>query len=157
MGALHPVPDRCAAPGGLWQSVQIGAQLGAQLHADEAALVLRAIDAVRKERAEEQRQEQPDARPNASPGVPEQPVRTSRRAWPSRADAVVDLAERSLAGDESVFGGDLCAIEVRFGREALDPSAFRAELEDGTHVPAETFRRLAVTARPTLKGMLWYG
>lgn len=140
-------------------------QIVAQLHADEAALVLRAVDAVRKERADEQRVEtpaecagrhptdgEPDAR--AEGGVRQNVVGTPRRAWPNRADALVHLAERTLAGADAISGGDLCTIEVRFGRDALNEGRFCAELDDGTHVPAETFRRLACDAGlvPVIEG-----
>lgn len=140
-------------------------QIIAQLHADEAALVVQAIDAMREERMKEQMTLARDAdqasdcscaddAPDDSrlPATQDAPAPIPTKAWPCRADALVHLAERVLVGEERISGADRCTIEVRFGRDALGEGV-STELEDGTRVPAETFRRLACDAGivPTLE------
>jgi len=108
-------------------------RITADLHPDEAALVMKAVEAARNVPAE-------------ASGA-ERAVAVTSLA--SRADGVVQIAEAFLAGPSAqprpAPERQLVVIELRsdaLGEEALTRQ-LRAELEDGTHVPAETFRRVA--------------
>jgi len=94
-------------------------RITADLHPDEAALVIKAIDAARRVSAE-------------APPV-------------DRPDALVRVAESFLAVGDA--GGERPAPErqeivVELGPDSLG-DGYRAVLEDGTRVSAETFRRIA--------------
>ena len=94
------------------------------LSPDEAELILRAIDRARE--------------------VPAKPV-SAETPWPSRADGAVALGESFLAGHPvSGTGGERYQVIVHLGQEALGPDGTLAgTLEDGTHISAETLRRVA--------------
>ncbi len=108
-------------------------RITADLHPDEAALVMKAVEAARHVPAET----------SVAPSV------VAAGSLPSRADALVHVAEAFL-GEGSAEARlsperQQVVIELRadaFGDQGLTPQ-LRAELEDGTHVPAETFRRVA--------------
>jgi hypothetical protein len=99
------------------------------LEADEADLVLRAVDRAREVRAEQA----------ASVDV------SAETCWPSRADGMIRLAESFLAGHPVAGnGGERFQVMVHLDQEALGPDgALAATLEDGTRVSAETLRRVA--------------
>jgi hypothetical protein len=124
-------------------------QVIAQLLPDEAEAVRQALHRVRAARMREQE----TVEEGPLPGADDVPPGTRRpyRAMPSMADALVEVASRILAGDLDAregpprSGGDRVDISVGFTRDALD-EGFAAQLDDGTRVPAETFRRLACDA-----------
>ncbi|MFW6051078.1 MAG: DUF222 domain-containing protein [Myxococcota bacterium] len=126
----------------------------ARLQPDEARAVVEAIDRVRKARAEEQApvSEAVPQVEGASAETPPPSKPAPRKAWPDRADALVELAGRVLAGDLDAKGdgaprpgGERAEVTVAFTRDALG-TGYAAKLEDGTHVSAETFRRIACDA-----------
>jgi hypothetical protein len=102
------------------------------LSPDEADMVLRAIDRAREVHAE------------PAPAAPPVDV-SAETSWPSRADGAVALAESFLAGQPvSGTGGDRFQVVVHLDQDVLGPDgALAGTLEDGTHVSAETLRRVA--------------
>jgi Domain of unknown function (DUF222) len=106
---------RSVLPGGM---VKVEMVLGP----DEADLVMRAIDCAR---------EVEDTEESA--------------AWPSRPDGAVALAEGFLAGNAAKGnGGERYQVMVHVDQDALAPDGtLAATLDDGTHVSAESFRRIA--------------
>jgi hypothetical protein len=113
-------------------------RLEAVLHPDEADLVMKAIEAARVGARE------------ASEAPADVPAETPERPRVSKPDALVQVAESFLAhGQASGTGGDRCQIFVHLQQDPLAPdgvSTLAATLDDGTRVPAETFRRLACDA-----------
>jgi hypothetical protein len=93
--------------------------------ADEAELVLKAIQETRQRLA---------------------PARESGPR-PSAADAIVHMAALQLTGVEAspgVSASDRCQVVIHVDHElAASDGMLRAELEDGTHVSAETLRRVS--------------
>jgi hypothetical protein len=126
-------------------------QVIAQLLPDEAEAVRQALHRVRAARMREQQ----TVEEGALPGAPDIPAGSSGRrpyrAMPSMADALVEVASRVLAGDLDAregpprSAGDRVDISVVLSRDVLE-EGHAAQLEDGTRVPAETFRRLACDA-----------
>jgi hypothetical protein len=110
----------------------------AVLHPDEAALVMKAIEAARAGAPAAKEREAPQ---DVSAETPARPT-------VSKPDALVQVAESFLAhGQASGSGGDRCQIFVHLQQDPLAPDgALAATLDDGTRVPAETFRRLACDA-----------
>ena len=100
------------------------------LSADEADLVMRAVDCAREISA---------GTSTADTDSDESP------AWPSRPDGVVALAESYLAGNRGDgAGADRYQVMVHVDQDPLAPDGvLAATLEDGTAVSAETFRRIA--------------
>jgi hypothetical protein len=99
------------------------------MEADEADLVLRAVDRARELRAGQA----------AAAGV------SAETPWPSQADGIVRLAE-SLLADNPVAGngGERFQVMVHLDEEVLGADgAMAGTLEDGTRVSAETLRRVA--------------
>lgn len=149
-GAMNPdrpcVPEdrgvrKRLLPGGM-------VKLEIVLSADEADLVLRAVDCAREVPghtpapeagpATEPKQQTPHADLSAeTPG--ESP------AWPSRPDGVVALAAHYLAGNRGQgTGADRYQVMVHVDQDPLAPDGVLAAiLEDGTALSAETFRRIA--------------
>ena len=99
------------------------------LSADEADLVMRAVDCARDVSAEVPKAESMDESPT----------------WLSRPDGMVALADNFLAGNRGTgTGGDRYLVTVHVDQDPLaSDGALAATLEDGTHIPAETFRRIA--------------
>jgi hypothetical protein len=96
-------------------------RLEAQLHPDEAALLSKAIDL---------------ARGLGGSGV-----------VIDRADALVRIAEAFLSGEAgSRSGGDRAQIVVHVSADVPAGTPAPVLLDDGTRVPAETFRRVACDA-----------
>ncbi len=66
---------------------------------------------------------------------------------PSSADAMVHMATLQLNGGETSAGApaaDRCQVVIHVDRDlAAQDGTLRAELEDGTHVSAETLRRVS--------------
>ena len=110
------------------------------LSPDEADMILRAIDRAREVHAEPA----PDAR-RRRPRPPRPRDVSAETSWPSRADGAVALAESFLAGHPvSGTGGDRFQVVVHLDQDVLGPDGTLAgTLEDGTHVSAETLRRVA--------------
>ena len=127
------------------------------LEADEADMVLRAIERAREVRAEEMRAESERRASTEQPESPESPESpeagteaeqadvSAETSWPTRADGVVRIAESYLAGKPvSGTGGERYQVVVHLEQEALGADGdWAATLEDGTRVSAETFRRVA--------------
>ena len=67
---------------------------------------------------------------------------------PTRVDALVAVTESFLAhGEAARTGGDRTQIFVHLAQSALGPDGtFAATLDDGSHISAETFRRVACDA-----------
>jgi hypothetical protein len=112
---------------------------------DEADLVLRALD-----RAREVVHEETDVSAEARKrDGRQQDVSAETSApgstWPSRADAMVALAENFLAGNPANGnGGERFQVMVHVDQDPLAPDGvLSANLDDGTRVSAETFRRIA--------------
>jgi hypothetical protein len=126
-GERAPTPEersvrRRQLPGGM-------VKLELVLEADEADLILRAVDRAREVHAEQA----------AHAGV------SAETHWPSRADGMVRLAE-SFRADHPVAGngGERFQVMIHLDQEVLGPDgALAGTLEDGTRVPAETLRRVA--------------
>jgi hypothetical protein len=110
------------------------------LSPDEADMILRAIDRAREVHAGPTPEE---AAPTAPPTPPLDV--SAETSWPSRADGAVALAESFLAGHPvSGTGGDRFQVIVHLDQDVLGPDGTLAgTLEDGTHVSAETLRRVA--------------
>jgi hypothetical protein len=106
----------------------------AVLHPDEAALVMKAIEAARA-CAPRAAKEDVSAETPARPAVP-------------MPDALVRVAESFLAhGQEAGTGGDRYQIFIHVEQDPLAPDGTLATtLDDGTRVSAETFRRIACDA-----------
>ena len=128
-GREAPAPEersvrRRLLPGGM-------VKLELVLEADEAELILHALDRAREVRAEQ--------------AAPEGGDVSAETSWPSRADGMVKLAESFLA-DHHVGGsaGERFQVMVHLDRDVLEADgAWSAALEDGTRVSAETLRRVA--------------
>ena len=116
------------------------------LDPSDAALVLAAIDRVRDElRAATGSVTAPTDRVSA-----ETPRRDDAPPVPGRADALLAIAERTLApaqqadGDDSGSDHHLHQVIVHLDQAVLGPDGAReAFLDDGTRVSAETFRRVS--------------
>jgi len=149
----EPAPEeRCVRqrilPGGM-------VKLELVLSPDEADLILRAIH-----RAQEAASvAAPEAHAESSRPPVNASAETSR---PSQADGAVALAESFLAGQPAGgTGGDRFQVIVHLDQDVLGPDGtLAATLEDGTHISAETLRRVACdcglvaagTAVPTASG-----
>ena len=125
-GGKAPAPEertvrRRLLPGGR-------VKLEVVLEADEADLLLRAVDRAREVHAEQ-----------AAAEV------SAETSWPSGADGMVRLAASFLA-DHHVGGsaGERFQVIVHLDQEVLEADgAWAAALEDGTRISAETLRRVA--------------
>jgi hypothetical protein len=118
-------------------------RLEAELLPDEAALVLLALENARH--ALRARAAPPRSDATATSREPLPGRDPAGLAQPTRADALVAVAESFLAhGEAAGTGGDRTQLFVHLARSALAPDGVLAgTLDDGTHVSAETFRRLA--------------
>jgi len=118
----------------------------ARLRPEEAATVLRALEAAR------QRAWQADVSAETPPNAPAPGVSGAREPRPAlaRADALVAVAEAYLAGDvegapvELVVHVDEAAL--RESTSSDDPVDAHAKLDDGTPLAVATARRLACDA-----------
>ncbi|RLB44955.1 MAG: hypothetical protein DRJ42_31035 [Deltaproteobacteria bacterium] len=126
-------------------------RIEAQLHPDEAALIMKALDAMRF---------QPSPGGDASivtdgdgatvdvrVGVSAEPSAQARAPRLTCADALVKLADLALsrpvdAAEPRRTGGDRATLFVHVTDNDLTGTR-TAELDDGTRLPAETFRRIA--------------
>ena len=119
-------------------------RIEAQLLPDEAALVLRAIEAAR-ERAWKARRTSVESPAEAAAGVGR--GKTVRRSTLHRVDALVEIAEDFLASSAESNGPPV-EIVVHVEAESLaDPvSAEGGTLEDGLSLPGTTVDRLACDA-----------
>jgi hypothetical protein len=110
------------------------------LEADEADLVMKAIDRARAEGAEAEEGTEGGAKADVSAETDEESP-----SWPSRPDGVVTMAEAFLAGSAAHgTGGDRYQVTVHVDQDPLAPDGvMAATLEDGTGVSAETLRRIA--------------
>jgi len=126
--------ERCVRrrvlPGGM---VKVEMVLGP----DEADLVMRAIDCAREVG---HAQECDGGHKDVSAEVSQDSA-----AWPSRADGAVALAESFLAGNVAKGnGGERYQVMVHVDQDVLAPDGtLAATLDDGTHLSAETLRRVA--------------
>jgi hypothetical protein len=146
------------------------------LSPDEAALVMKAVERARDDLRDDRTRETAQARASdADPSTDASAERSARRpAIPasettageapavSMVDGVVNLAERFLAaggwdaGGEAgtgARGGDRYQVLVHLDQDVLGPDGQRAAtLDDGSHLSAETLRRIACDAGlvPTL-------
>ena len=112
-------------------------RLEARLHADEAALVMKAVDLARGE----------DVSAEA-----EADVSAEARKPASGPDALLRVADAFIAGQrpEGRPGGERHHIVVCVREDALMPEGVAAEVADApVHVPPETLRRLACDASLT--------
>jgi hypothetical protein len=114
----------------------------ARLPAQAGALFKKAIDQAVKDLWETEPQAVEADTPAGTPNVKFLPTRTKR------ADALELLAESFLQnGAATMSGGDKHQIVVHVDAETLQTGcAGRCEIEDGTHIAAETARRLACDA-----------
>jgi hypothetical protein len=114
------------------------------LSPDEADMILRAIDRAREVHAEPAPTDPPEDVSAEAP-TPDPGDVSAETSWPSRADGAVALAESFLAGNPaSGTGGDRFQVVVHLDQDVLGPDgALAGTLEDGTHVSAETLRRVA--------------
>jgi hypothetical protein len=73
---------------------------------------------------------------------------TTGRGWPSRADGMVALATHFLAGNAATGnGGERFQVMLHVDQDPLAADGvLAATLEDGTHLSAETLRRVACDA-----------
>jgi hypothetical protein len=113
-------------------------RLSVVLHADEAALVMKAIEHARRPPA--------SSRPSdpVPAGVPEE----TRQRLPPRTDALISVAETYLAyHDATDRGGPRTHIFLHVDQDPIAPEGtLAATLDDGTRVSAEAFRRLSCDA-----------
>lgn len=107
---------------------------------DEAALVFRALDCAREGAPD--RAGRNDDRDDVDVSA------ETAKGLPSRADAVVALAESYLAGNAGTGnGGERFQVVLHVDQDPLAADgAVAATLEDGTQVSAETLRRVACDA-----------
>ncbi len=131
-------------------------RIEAQLHPDEAALVMRALDEIRRKAqpaAENVSAETPPPA-HASPAPTENvSAETSGATRPpprfGRADALVKAADMLLLGGGAAeprrSGGDRVTVVVHLKENDLLAKP-TVELDDGTRVSAETFRRIVCDA-----------
>ena len=119
-------------------------RIEAQLLPDEAALVLRAIEAARERGWKAGR---PSAESWGDDGLAATAVPTRRRL-PHRADALVQIAEDFLASPTPDSNGPPVEIVVHVQAESLidQASAEAGTLEDGTYLPRAAVDRLACDA-----------
>jgi len=119
-------------------------RLEVTLHPDEAALILKAI-----EQARDCLRASAETRPSSQDVSAETPSAanrcTARPRLPSRADAIVHLAEQSLAAASALGrGSNQYQVLVHLDQSVLGSNGhLDAFLEDGTRVSAETFRRVS--------------
>ncbi len=117
------------------------------LEPDEADLILRAVERARE--AQPLKAEAPGASGAPAALGKEEAAEaagvSAETCWPSRADGAVKLAESFLAGNPVTgTGGERFQVMVHLDQEVLGPDgAWTGTLEDGTHVSAETLRRVA--------------
>ena len=121
-------------------------RIEAQLLPDEAALVLRAIEAAR-ERAWKARRDSAESFADAD-GGPEAAAAPPRRRLLHRADALVQIAEDFLASSPRESNAPPVEIVVHVEADSLlDPASAEAgTLDDGTLLPRATVERLACDA-----------
>jgi hypothetical protein len=117
-----------------------------RLAPEDGAVVLRALEAERDRLWESgRREEDGSAEPQASfPGTPGGSAEPIQRPapQPANADALVGMAEASLAGElEGRSGGDRTQVVVHI--DAKDHGRGRCQLGDGVAIAPETARRLA--------------
>jgi hypothetical protein len=119
--------------------------LRARLAAEDGTLVVKALEAARERVMERRREERAAAmngvEPNASP-----PASLSLEPRPSGVEALLELAETSLAasGDERV---ERARVVVHVDAAALSSDGRgRSELEDGPVIAPDTARRLGCDA-----------
>jgi hypothetical protein len=112
-------------------------RIEAVLHPDEAALVMKAIEAARavatSHKADKDVSAETRARPQPAVAMP---------------DALVAVAESFLAhGQAPGTGGDRYQVFIHVEQDPLAPDGtLAATLDDGTRVSAETFRRVSCDA-----------
>jgi len=129
-----PPPERSVRrrdlPGGM-------VKLEIVLSPDEADLILRSLDRARE--MPKTQAEDISAETSFEDPTPDDPK------VPSRADAVVALAESYLAVNTGTGnGGDRFQVMVHLDQDALAPDGILSgTLDDGTRVSAETLRRVA--------------
>ena len=121
-------------------------RIEAQLLPDEAALVLRAIEAAR-ERAWRERRTSAESSAEAEGGQ-ESSAKPARRRPLHRVDALVQIAEDVLAAFNQEASGPPVEVVVHVEAESLADraSAEGGTLEDGTFLPRSTVDRLACDA-----------
>jgi hypothetical protein len=117
------------------------------LEADEADLVMRAIDCAREVGHAEGKTAMAAGAEvrECDCGHVSAEDSAESAAWPSRPDGVVALAEGFLAGNAAKGnGGERYQVVVHVDQDALAPDGtYAATLEDGTRVSAESLRRVA--------------
>ena len=118
------------------------------LSADEADLVMRAVDCAREISADTPAGETGTAaepRPQTHNTDLSAETREESPAWPSRPDGMVALAAHYLAGNRGDgTPADRYQVMVHLDQDPLAPDGvLAATLEDGTALSAETFRRIA--------------
>jgi hypothetical protein len=118
-------------------------RIEAQLLPDEAALVLKAIEAAR-ERAWKARRASAESRAEEN-GCREAAAAPTRRRLLHRADELVQIAEDFLTSSAVEAKGPPVEIVVHVEADSLADAAFAetGTLEDGTSVPRATVDRLA--------------
>jgi hypothetical protein len=121
-------------------------RIEAQLLPDEAALVLKAIEAAR-ERAWKARRVSAESRGEAD-GAAGSPGVAARRGMLHRADALVQIAEDFLDSSTAEANGPPVEIVVHVEADSLaDPASTEVgTLEDGTSIPRATIDRLTCDA-----------
>jgi hypothetical protein len=121
-------------------------RIEAQLLPDEAALVLKAIEAAR-ERAWKARRDSAEARGEADDG-PAATAAPVRRSLLHRADALIQIAEDFLASSNQEANGPPVEVVIHVEADSLtDPASAEAgTLEDGVYLPRATVDRLACDA-----------
>jgi hypothetical protein len=122
-------------------------RLDITLHSDEADLVMRALDCARETKhvSEPAVGSATVPAPTKSADCADDVSAETSTPWPSRADAMVALAEGYLAGNTGTgTGGDRFQVTIHVDQDPLAPDGtLAATLDDGTRVSAETFRRIA--------------
>ena len=118
------------------------------LHPDEADLVMRALDCAceKKHASKPASSDVPAPTENTDCDRAHRDVSAETSTpWPSRADAVVTLAEGYLAGNTGTGkGGERFQVMIHVDQDPLAPDGtLAATLDDGSRVSAETFRRIA--------------
>lgn len=125
--------------------------LRGRLPAEEGALLLRALEAARGGLAPEpeaERGSEPERGPEPERGVSAETPAPIQPAGRSNADALVAIADTSLASPEAGrTGGDRYQVVVHTDAAALadDPEG-HSEIEDGPALPSQTARRAACDA-----------
>jgi hypothetical protein len=122
-------------------------RLTAVLHADEAALVMKAIEHARRPRGPATSVGGVSAESAETSSTADRTVSPAGRPLAPAVDALMTVAETYLAHHDATRpGGPRTQIVLHLDEDPLAAGGLAASLDDGTRVSAETLRRLSCDA-----------